>query len=429
MSRVVIAGGGLAGLSVAGLLASKGHQVVLFEKMFELGGRAIAQERDGFRLNYGAHAVYARDLSAMEKTLNKIGVSVDFISPDMNKVRYITEGGEETEAPINLSGLLHTKLLPKASDKIDFVRSIVSILTSRLDKENRLSLQDWLETKNWTGATKRLLLHFAATNFFLAQPGELPLSTFLRYYRRVFRSKHPVSYIVGGWGSMTYHMRLRLQELGVQIHEKAAITSLQFEHDRIKSVQTRNEVYEADIFVLCVPPSALKKLITDTPLASCVLPYMSEQQNCAFVYDVALKNRIRDDISYINDVKNHVFITDPSLYDQDCVPPNGQLLQAIAYTKPGSADDDETLLERKNTIESVLDRYYSGWRETLAFSRVVDQAVIQGIGWGNDQKRLPIHFPEFANVFFAGDWCDAEGSASDVAFHSALKVASSLDVV
>ena len=429
MSRVVVVGGGVAGISVAGLLASKGHQVALFEKMFELGGRALAQERDGFRLNYGAHAVYARDLSAMKKTLSKIRVSVDFISPDMNKVRYITESGEEAEAPINLSGLLHTQLLPKAHDKIDFVRAIVSILSSNSNQENGLSLQDWLEKKNWTGAAKRLLLHFAATNFFLAQPGELPLSTFLRYYRRVFRTKHPVSYIVGGWGSMTDHMRLRLQQLGVQIHEKTAITSLQFEHDRIKSVKTRNDVYEADIFVLCVPPSALNKLITGTPLASSVLPYISEQQNCAFVYDVALKNRIRDDISYISDVKNHVFITDPSLYDQACVPPNGQLLQAIAYTKSGSADDDEVLLERRNAIESVLDRYYAGWRETLVFSRVVDQAVIQGIGWGSKQKRLPIHFPQFANVFFAGDWCDAEGSVSDVAFHSALQVASSLDVI
>ena len=429
MSRVVIVGGGLAGISVAGLLASKGHQVVLFEKMFKLGGRAIAQERDGFRLNYGAHAVYARDLSAMEKILSEIRVSVDFITPDTNKIRYITESEEETEAPINLSGVLHTKLLPKAHDKIDFVRSIVSILSSSSNHENGLSLQDWLDKKNWTGATKRLLLHFAATNFFLTQPGELPLSIFLHYYRRVLRSKHPVSYIVGGWGSMIDHMRLRLQQLGVEIHVQTAITSLQFEHDRIKSVKTRNDVYEADIFVLCVPPSALKKLITGTPLASCILPYMSEQQNCAFVYDVALKNRIRDDISYINDVKNHVFITDPSLYDQTCAPSNGQLLQAIAYIKPGSADDDEVLLERRNAIESVLDRYYAGWRETLVFSRVVDQAVIQGIGWGIEQERLPIHFPEFANVFFAGDWCDAEGSASDVAFHSALKVASLLNVV
>jgi len=65
VSRIVVVGGGIAGLSVAGSLAVRGHQVTLIEKMFELGGRSIMQERDGFHLNYGAHAVNARDRSAM----------------------------------------------------------------------------------------------------------------------------------------------------------------------------------------------------------------------------------------------------------------------------------------------------------------------------------------------------------------------------
>ena len=53
-------------------------------------------------------------------------------------------------------------------------------------------------------------------------------------------------------------------------------------------------------------------------------------------------------------------------------------------------------------------------------------AVVQGIGWGRAQKRLPIHFREFPNVYFSGDWCDASGSVSDVAFDSAWAAASAL---
>jgi phytoene desaturase len=52
--RVVVIGGGIAGLATAALLASRGHSVDLFEKNAELGGRVGSFERDGFRFDTGA---------------------------------------------------------------------------------------------------------------------------------------------------------------------------------------------------------------------------------------------------------------------------------------------------------------------------------------------------------------------------------------
>ncbi|MGA8210405.1 MAG: phytoene desaturase family protein [Nocardioidaceae bacterium] len=53
-SRVVVIGGGIAGLATAALLASRGHSVDLLEKNAELGGRVGSVERDGFRFDTGA---------------------------------------------------------------------------------------------------------------------------------------------------------------------------------------------------------------------------------------------------------------------------------------------------------------------------------------------------------------------------------------
>lgn len=51
--RVVVIGGGIAGLATAALLAADGHSVTLFEAKESLGGRAGSWEHEGFRFDTG----------------------------------------------------------------------------------------------------------------------------------------------------------------------------------------------------------------------------------------------------------------------------------------------------------------------------------------------------------------------------------------
>ncbi|MGC5582794.1 phytoene desaturase family protein [Ornithinimicrobium sp. W1665] len=53
MSRVVVVGGGIAGLACAALLAADGHDVELLEQRPAVGGRAGSWARDGYRFDTG----------------------------------------------------------------------------------------------------------------------------------------------------------------------------------------------------------------------------------------------------------------------------------------------------------------------------------------------------------------------------------------
>jgi 1-hydroxy-2-isopentenylcarotenoid 3,4-desaturase len=53
-SRVVVIGGGIAGLATAALLAHEGHHVELLEQRDDLGGRVGSFTRDGYRFDTGA---------------------------------------------------------------------------------------------------------------------------------------------------------------------------------------------------------------------------------------------------------------------------------------------------------------------------------------------------------------------------------------
>jgi oxygen-dependent protoporphyrinogen oxidase len=60
-AHITVIGAGIAGLAAAGRLRERGCQVTVLERSDRVGGRATSEEREGFRLDSGAHQVCAND--------------------------------------------------------------------------------------------------------------------------------------------------------------------------------------------------------------------------------------------------------------------------------------------------------------------------------------------------------------------------------
>src|SRR5580700_3863342 len=80
-TRVVVVGGGVAGLVAATDLARAGLAPVLLEGASQLGGRAQTRVIDGYCFNQGPHALYVS--GALSAVLGEFGVKVSGGRPDL----------------------------------------------------------------------------------------------------------------------------------------------------------------------------------------------------------------------------------------------------------------------------------------------------------------------------------------------------------
>lgn len=416
---VIVTGGGLAGLSAAAYLALNGKKVALLERG-KLGGRAVSLPIKGFNFNFGAHAIYGRDTSVLQKFEKELHLDIDWKDFNPYKARYAS-GEELSHVPSNVRGLFKTKIL-SSPGKVVFAWEVFKTMLSIDSGEPHISIGKWLDKQNIGEDVKKMMLTLASSNFFTNQPEQIPSEVFFEYYKRIFTTNKPVAYIGGGWQSLINEFVRVIKSNGGEIFEKTKVQEVRTEKDKVTRIVCGEHLFEAKEYVFCIPPKELIKLFDDSQLKDLIKPYSNYQSTNVFVYDIGLSKRVDSPFTYIYDRKNKMFITDISYYDETCVPEGGQLLQAVAYLKEEDFGNTEALNKYKDQIEALYDQHFTGWRETLAVPRISKNAVVQEIKWNMHQQPLPTYFPDYRNTFFAGDWCQGQGQLSELSFSSAYEV-------
>ncbi|SEN03640.1 phytoene desaturase family protein [Lihuaxuella thermophila] len=417
--KVIVVGGGLAGLSAAARLAHNNYDVTLLEKAPKLGGRAISIPMKGFNFNFGAHAIYARDKSILRKFESEIHLKVDWKDFSPSKAFYDL-GSYTTPMPATLEGLYRTKILD-SQNKLRFAYEVFKTMAAIERGEDGVPIGEYLEKE--PEQVRDLLLTVASSNFFTNEAEKIPSPLFFQYYKRLFSTHRAVSYIGGGWQAIVDAFAEIIEKNGGSIVTKEKVTKVELDGKRITAVHGKEQVYQGDHYIFCIPPKELFSLFSDTPQQKYFEEYARYVPTQVVVYDVGLSERIRSPFTYVYQKAQRVFITDISYYDTTCVPEGGQLMQAVAYLNEeeiasGKADEKVAL------IESVYDKHFPGWRERLVAKRVSKRATVQEIKCIDDQRLMPVKFYSLSNAYFAGDWCKGEGQLSELSFSSAYEVTS-----
>lgn len=415
----VVVGGGLAGLSSAAYLAHHGKKVALLERG-KLGGRAMTIQLKGYQFNFGAHAIYARDTSYLTKLEKELALDIHWEDFTQLKAKY--DMGEDTSViPSNIGGLLQTKLL-KGMDKFRFAYHMLFTTLGFEKGDPNLSIQEWLDLRKISPAVKEMMLNLATTNFFSGDPNSIPSDVFFSYYKRLFKTNIPVSFIQGGWKVLIEEFKRVIKQNGGDVFEKTKISHIVSDHQSVLEVQTKKHSFSADEFVFAIPPEELQKLFWDSPINSDLERYTDYEPTYVMFYDVGLKKRIESDYTYIFDKERQIFITDISYYDMEAAPPGGQLLQAVGYLSQREINDPVAHEEMIERMEHFYDKHFPGWRKQLVIPRASKKPVLQAIRWSMNQRGLPTQFEKLPNVHFAGDWCQGTGQLSELSFSSAYQV-------
>jgi oxygen-dependent protoporphyrinogen oxidase len=176
-TRVVVVGGGVAGLVVARECARPGFAVTLLEASERLGGSVAPLELDGLTVDAGAESFAVRGGQVAE-LLDDLGLSGDVVEP--NPAGAWVRHGDRT-VPLPKAGVLGIPSSPLARDVVDaigwaaafraYLDRIIPVLT--IGQERRLGA---LVRKRMGAAVLERLVAPVATGVYSAQPDDLDVA-------------------------------------------------------------------------------------------------------------------------------------------------------------------------------------------------------------------------------------------------------------
>ena len=273
MTRVVVVGGGLAGITAALECVDGGAQVTLLESRPRLGGLTYSWRRGELDVDNGQH-VFLRCCTAYRALLERLGVTALTALQDRLDIPVVsTPDGHvarlrrvDLPSPLHLGPALLRYRPVRPRQRLRAVRAALAL--SHVDRTDpatdRSSFADWLQAHGQDARTVAALWDLVGTATLNARAHEASLSLAAMVFQVGLLGAPDAADI--GWSRVPLQ-RLhgdaahdRLVEAGGQVHTSVKVTGI--EPDGAGwSVVAGERAYPADQVVVAVPPAVAEALL------------------------------------------------------------------------------------------------------------------------------------------------------------------------
>ncbi len=372
-NRVIIIGAGPGGLASAMLLAARGYQVTIVERLPHVGGRTSTFRQDDYAFDLGpTFFLYPRNLELIfDEAGYDLAKEVDLIRLDP-QYRIVFGDGQKLDATGDVVRMQREMSRFSAADAGNLPRYLAEnrkklgvfepVLTSSFDRLTDLLhpkvLKGLMYLRPWRSVhgevsrffkDPRIQLAFTFQSKYVGMspfqcPSLFSILSFLEYEHGVF---HPR----GGCGALTQAMARIAREMGVDIRLNEPVDRIRFRGRQAVGVQTSQGSYDADAVVMNADfaramsrlvPDELRRRWTDKRIEK-------KKYSCStFMMYLGLEGR-QDDLPHhvirltedymgnLEDIESrHRLTEDPSFYVQNAsvsdptlAPPGGSTLYVL----------------------------------------------------------------------------------------------------
>lgn len=413
--RVVIVGGGLAGLTAATILARAGRMVLVLDGARCVGGRAITQTIDGFQFNLGPHALY-RQGEAL-RTLTELGIR--FNGKRVASSGFGVRDNQLGVLPASVWTLFTTPLLTNAARR-ELLSFFVKI--KRLDPSNYsgTSVAEWLATNIRRPDLRDMIRMLMRVASYVDDPQRQSADVALMQLRMALDGS--VLYIDGGWQTLIDQLAVAAQGAGAAIMTGARAVAIEYD-GAVSGIRLRDGSHiAADQVLLAVSPAEAVRLLHDRADAE-LQRFAAEAQPVRLAtLDLGLRALPRPDCNVVFGIDRPLYLSVHSRYAR-LAPENGVVMHVTKYL--GATHDTPAAI--KGELEAMLDRAQPGWRDQVVAQRFMPGLVVANAltdaARGGLGSRPAVTAAQVPGVYLAGDWVGSTGWLADAAMASARRAA------